>query len=120
MTASAVEAPARPDSPYKGLMPYTEADAAFFFGRDEDIEIVIANLLARRLTLLYGASGVGKSSLLGAGVVHRLLDLAHRNVDLGDQLLHLLELRGDVAHEDLVRAGLGDDAAARGQDTRST
>jgi WD40 repeat protein len=59
-------------SPYKGLVPYSEADAAFFFGRSTEREIVVANLLASRLTLLYGASGVGKSSLLQAGVASYL------------------------------------------------
>ena len=36
----------------------------------------MANALAARLTVLYGPSGVGKSSLLRAGVVHRLRGLA--------------------------------------------
>jgi hypothetical protein len=79
MSAAAVEAPAVVESPFKGLSPYTEADAASFFGRDEEIEVVIANLEARRLTLVYGESGVGKSSLLRAGVVHRLREIASRN-----------------------------------------
>lgn len=61
-----------PRSPYKGLMPYDEADAPFFFGREPDIEIISANLQAARLTVLYGASGVGKSSVLRAGVAHTL------------------------------------------------
>ena len=43
------------------------ADALLFFGRERDREIVVANLVASRLTVLYGASGVGKSSLLRAG-----------------------------------------------------
>jgi WD40 repeat protein len=59
-------------SPYKGLARYEEADAALFFGRDSDAELVVANVLASRLTLLFGASGVGKSSLLHAGVAPRL------------------------------------------------
>ena len=58
--------------PYKGLQPYTEADRAFFFGRERDRELVIANLYAAPLTVLYGASGVGKSSVLLAGVVPAL------------------------------------------------
>lgn len=70
--------------PYKGLANYTEEDAAFFFGRDREREIIIANLKARRLTLLYGESGVGKSSLLRAGVVADLLVVANENMeDLG-------------------------------------
>jgi hypothetical protein len=60
------------DTPYKGLVPYAEADADYFFGRDTDIRVISSNLCASRLTLLYGESGVGKSSLLNAGVAHYL------------------------------------------------
>ncbi len=58
--------------PYKGLQPYTEADRAYFFGRERDQEIIASNLYAASLTILYGASGVGKSSVLLAGVVPQL------------------------------------------------
>ncbi len=58
--------------PYKGLHAYTEADGEYFFGRDSDRDLVIANLMAGRLTVLYGPSGVGKSSLLQAGVIRHL------------------------------------------------
>ena len=64
------------ERPYKGLMPYDEADAPFFFGREAEAEIISANLMASRLTLLYGPSGVGKSSVLRAGVVRRLRALS--------------------------------------------
>ena len=73
--APAAEAPlgvARPRSPYVGLVPYDESDAAFFFGRSTEAAIVAANLRASRLTILYGPSGVGKTSLLMAGAVHDL------------------------------------------------
>jgi len=70
-----------PTSPYKGLIPYTEEDAAFFFGREAEREVIIANLRASRLTLLYGESGVGKSSVLGAGVTHQLRRLAAENLE---------------------------------------
>jgi len=58
--------------PYKGLQPYTEADCKYFFGRKRDQGIIISNLYASRLTVFYGASGVGKSSVLLAGVVPSL------------------------------------------------
>src|SRR6516165_3077735 len=58
--------------PYVGLEPYTEADIDYFFGRERDQRIIAANLVAARLTVLYGASGVGKSSVLLAGVVPNL------------------------------------------------
>jgi predicted AAA+ superfamily ATPase len=64
--------PKLPEAPYNGLMPYSEEDAPFFFGREREREVIIANLIASRLTLLYGASGVGKSSVLRAGVAHQL------------------------------------------------
>ena len=74
-------APTRPPivagaSPYRGLMPYEEEDAPFFFGRDAERKIIAANLVAARLTLLYGESGVGKSSVLRAGVVRHLNEVA--------------------------------------------
>jgi WD40 repeat protein len=59
-------------SPYVGLAPFGEADADRFFGRDAERKRIITNLRASRFTLLYARSGVGKSSLLRAGVVARL------------------------------------------------
>jgi hypothetical protein len=70
-----------PESPYKGLTPYDEEDAPFFFGRETEQDIIGANLQAYRLTLLYGASGVGKSSVLRAGVAHHLRGLAERTIN---------------------------------------
>ena len=59
-------------APYVGLAPFGEGDAERFFGRDAERKRIIANLQASRFTLLYARSGVGKSSLLRAGVVARL------------------------------------------------
>ncbi len=59
-------------SPYKGLQPYGESDRDFFFGRETDREVIISNLYAAPLTIFYGASGVGKSSVLLAAVVPEL------------------------------------------------
>jgi hypothetical protein len=83
MTATAVKpvAAGHPPSPYRGLRHYAEEDAAFFFGREAEGEIVAANLLSARLTLLYGPSGVGKSSVLLAGVVSSLRKRAKENLE---------------------------------------
>ena len=67
-------------TPYKGLMPYSEEDAPFFFGRERWCRIITDNLMASRLTLLYGASGVGKSSVLRAGVAYHLGQVAQQNL----------------------------------------
>ena len=70
----------RPETPYQGLTPYSEQDAPLFFGREAERELVIANMMASRLTVMYGASGVGKTSLLRAGVTHELSERARQNV----------------------------------------
>ena len=69
-----------PDSPYKGLVPFEDSglDALMFFGRERESAIIGENLLAARLTVLYGPSGVGKTSVLRAGVAHRLRDARAR------------------------------------------
>ncbi|MGZ4802547.1 MAG: WD40 repeat domain-containing protein [Acidimicrobiia bacterium] len=67
--------------PYLGLVPYTADDRAFFFGRQRDTDLIVANLVAYRLTLLYGPSGVGKSSVLAAGVVPALQRRTNRTSD---------------------------------------
>ena len=113
-----------PECPYKGLHAYTEADGEYFFGRDSDRDLVIANLMAGRLTVLYGPSGVGKSSLLQAGVMRHLRHmpqsafsyLAVRNaiivyhsswhndslIELGQELVRAVPDPGRV--EDIVQA----------------
>ena len=58
--------------PYVGLQPYTEEERDFFFGRERDQRVIASNLFAASITILYGASGVGKSSVLMAGVVPML------------------------------------------------
>lgn len=58
-----------PLCPYVGLQPFSEADREYFFGREQDQETIAANLLTSKLTILYGESGVGKSSVLQAGVL---------------------------------------------------
>jgi WD40 repeat protein len=63
-------------SPYVGLVPYSEEDTLFFFGREREREVIAGNLLASRFTVFYGPSGVGKSSVLRAGVVPDLRKLA--------------------------------------------
>ncbi len=57
------------DCPYAGLDPYTIKLRDYFFGRRRESQLIAANLIASPLTILYGSSGVGKSSVLQAGVI---------------------------------------------------
>jgi CHASE2 domain-containing sensor protein len=68
------------DGPYVGLDYFVEDDAGRFFGRDGERKRIIGNLRASRLTLLYAESGVGKTSLLRAGVSARIRQLTARSI----------------------------------------
>ncbi|HEX7841149.1 MAG TPA: serine/threonine-protein kinase, partial [Kofleriaceae bacterium] len=56
-------------NPFAGLAPFQEADADRFYGRAREIGAVLARLRSCPLVALAGPSGVGKSSLVRAGVI---------------------------------------------------
>lgn len=56
-------------NPYKGLRPFSEADAADFFGRDDVATALLQTLIARGFVVVVGPSGSGKSSLVHAGLI---------------------------------------------------
>jgi hypothetical protein len=66
--------PWRTINPYRGLVALEEQDADFFFGRDLETSNVLDAMMAQpgRLIALIGSSGVGKSSLVAAGVMASL------------------------------------------------
>lgn len=57
-------------SPYPGLLWFDEEYAPLFFGRDREVDELVAKLNepAGRVLLVIGASGSGKSSMVAAGV----------------------------------------------------
>ncbi len=61
-----------PGGPYRFLDFFDERDAAFFFGREQETRQLIELLNDNPLTVLFGPSGIGKTSLVKAGVMHRL------------------------------------------------
>jgi hypothetical protein len=58
--------------PYPGLAAFQESDADRFFGRDGDAARIVARLRDQPLVGIIGASGIGKSSLVRAGVLPAL------------------------------------------------
>jgi hypothetical protein len=59
-------------NPYVGPRTFEESESQFFFGRDEEIEILAGLVMARRAALFFAQSGAGKSSLLRAGLIPEL------------------------------------------------
>ena len=65
-------------APYPGFLSFDEADAAIYFGRDDDVRRLIQRADSRRIEggrrciFVLGESGTGKSSLLRAGLIPRL------------------------------------------------
>ena len=58
------------DSPYKFLeyYDYTTDDQALFFGRERETQILLSDIIVRRLVVLFAKTGTGKTSLINAGV----------------------------------------------------
>ena len=70
MTALAARVDA--DNPWPGLAAFDESASEFFHGRADEISRVLHTVLDNPMTVLYGRSGMGKTSLLRAGLFPRL------------------------------------------------
>jgi hypothetical protein len=73
-TAQASLAPATVDAnhPWLGLASFTEETRAYFHGREEEVAELGRRVQRKLLTVLFGQSGLGKTSILRAGLVPRL------------------------------------------------
>ena len=61
-----------PENPWLGLFSYTEQTRAYFHGRDDETGELARRVQRKLLSVLFGQSGLGKTSLLRAGLVPRL------------------------------------------------
>ena len=95
------EGPQQPEAPagvcpYRGLAPYRQEDARWFFGRERGTEALVKLLRTAAdtgtggLVMLVGASGAGKSSLLNAGLVTALEEGAPPGEGSGRTVLQLV------------------------------
>ncbi|MFS8097222.1 HEAT repeat domain-containing protein [Lentzea alba] len=64
--------PAWTGSPFPGLRAFTTRDAPIYFGRGREADQLVARVTASSFVAVVGASGSGKSSLVGAGLLPRL------------------------------------------------
>ena len=91
------------ESPFRGLEPFEFAHASIFFGREAEIQAVLA-LLQRRITqgrraiLIEGPSGNGKSSLVLAGVLPAL-ELSENE----QRVLDTLRKDDDTSIDEVIR-----------------
>ncbi len=93
--------------PYPGLRPFREEDAAWFFGRSDEINELLKRLRRLHFVAVVGASGSGKSSLVRAGVLPQIrdgfLDSDWTVLTLrpGEQpLRNLARVLGEALHQD--------------------
>ncbi|MBD0711541.1 MULTISPECIES: trypsin-like peptidase domain-containing protein [unclassified Streptomyces] len=91
-------------SPYRALEPFTAEHAPWYRGREEAVRQVVAGLAGgRRVVLLLGPSGSGKSSLVQAGV---LPALTAGRLPGSDRWRQVLTRPGPDLPGALTRAGL--------------
>ena len=113
-SAAAVDAA----NPWLGLASFTEETRAFFHGRDEEVGELSRRVQRKLLTVLFGQSGLGKTSILRAGVVPRLrtegfcpvyvrLDYGRESPPPSEQIKQAV-LRATVAAGQWTRPGIAE------------
>lgn len=109
-------------NPFKALFSYDESDAHIFKGRDREAEALFKLVKFNSLTVLSGTSGIGKTSLIRAGLFPRLdevgflpieirLDYLHSPVSLISQVVNriqeVLQVRG-ISEVQKINGGAAD------------
>ena len=102
-------------SPFKFLDAYEKEDKDIFFGRDDEVEQLYNLVFQSNLTLVYGQSGTGKTSLIQCGLANRFAQsdwfnvYIRRNDNINNSLLQSLkrynvaETSGGTLRERLMR-----------------
>jgi WD40 repeat protein len=107
------------DNPWPGLAAFGEQDRAYFYGREREAEELRRLVMRERVTVLFGLSGLGKSSLLQAGLfplvraenvfpVYIRLDFTPERLDLFAQIIAAIAAQAATA--DIEAPPVGDAA----------
>lgn len=105
--------PARvtPETPWMGLRSYEEDSSAYFFGREGELGDLFERVALRPLTILFGQSGLGKTSLLRAALIPRL-----RRAGFLPVLVRLDHGREDVNLESQIVSAISSVLSHRGEE----
>jgi hypothetical protein len=97
------------ENPWPGLAAYDEASSFFFRGRNREAQELLRLIRLASLTLLYSKSGLGKSSLLQAGLFPLLREQhylpVYLRVDFSNEATDPLEQVARRLEEELGRCG---------------
>lgn len=80
MSSAAERIEVTPESPWLGLHSFAEATQKYFFGRDDELRDLFRRVEHKTLTVIFGKSGLGKTSLLHAGLIPRLREAGYVQV----------------------------------------
>lgn len=105
-----------PESPWLGLRSFSEETQQYFFGRTAELQDLLERVLHKPLTVLFGQSGLGKTSLIQAALIPNLREAQLVPIRLrlrfdpeapppGRQML-------DALQDELQKAGADDFAGA--------
>jgi hypothetical protein len=93
------------DNPWPGLREYDEENREYFRGRSEETATLVRLVRDAPLTVLFGRSGLGKSSLLKAGLFPKLRELqflpVYLHLDPRERQVPLMELVARLFREQL-------------------
>ena len=108
------------NNPWLGLASFTEETRSLFFGREEEVAELERRVQRKLLTILFGKSGLGKTSILQAGLVPGLrargyfpvylrIDYGRDSPEPAEQIKAGLEAIGITTWFDIDRLEVGDD-----------
>ncbi len=109
------------ENPWPGLAAYSEGSSVYFHGREDEVGELLRRVRRHLLTVLFGQSGLGKTSLLNAGLFPLLrsehfLPVAIR-LDFAEGAIGLAEQVKTKIHDVVAGSGLADVPVPRPDET---
>jgi hypothetical protein len=91
---------------YPGLKSFDEGESTKFFGRELETGELLNNILTEQLMLLFSKSGVGKSSLLNAGIIPRLKKRGYYPLKIRFQLSNNSDNQEEITPLSILKSNL--------------